>query len=149
MMFSVSAVVVALIGTLVAVSGANGAIFYQLTCEDSGCNDGCSSVTLPQNECLRMSQQQSGAAFCDYNLNALVIKQFVLSENCTGAYETVSNTLDQCYATVSGQFVEYVCPPPRDDGRHHRRHRDGGEEQESRRHHHRGGGLSALPPPAI
>jgi hypothetical protein len=119
-------------GSGAAAGGAESRFFWQLMCENGGCNEGCTQTSLPTNRCLQMQGGASGEAYCDYTANNLVINQYILSPNCTGAYEVVRSSLMQCYPADSGNYVEYMCPPPNKagGGKH------GGHEDRHHHHHH-------------
>eukprot|EP00672_Neobodo_designis_P020881 CAMPEP_0174827862 /NCGR_PEP_ID=MMETSP1114-20130205/975_1 /TAXON_ID=312471 /ORGANISM="Neobodo designis, Strain CCAP 1951/1" /LENGTH=163 /DNA_ID=CAMNT_0016061545 /DNA_START=85 /DNA_END=576 /DNA_ORIENTATION=+ len=109
-----------------AAQGADSSFFWQMLCENGGCNEGCTQTSLPTHRCLQMQGDASGIAYCDYTRNELVINQYIFSPNCTGGYETVRSTLMQCYPSDSGNYVEYMCPPPSKS--HHRDDAKAGEE---------------------
>jgi hypothetical protein len=92
----------------------NAGDFVQLLCTGASCNSGCSYQTFPEHRCLSMAEGQSGIASCDTTRGVLMVKNFYLSPNCSGASETTQQTLGQCYPTVAGSFVEYLCESPSD-----------------------------------
>jgi hypothetical protein len=119
----------------------NAGDFVQLLCTGASCNSGCSYQTFPEHRCLSMAEGQSGIASCDTTRGVLMVKNFYLSPNCSGASETTQQTLGQCYPTVAGSFVEYLCDSPSDkkhdfnkrkhDDEHHHHHHGMGAKIES------------------
>lgn len=101
----------------------------QLLCTGASCNSGCTYQSFEEHRCLSMAEGQSGIAWCDNTRGVLMVKNYFLSPNCTGASDTNEQTLGTCYSTVSDNFVEYLCPPSGDKKDEKKKH--------DRRHHNR------------
>jgi len=84
-----------------------GGTFIQEQCQDAACTQGCEQQTFPQNSCLQLSSGGSAIAVCQPS--ALQLTVYELSSTCTGPSQVVSQPINTCEQSSSGNYFENIC----------------------------------------
>ena len=85
--------------------------FTQKVCNSGDCAANCTTTSLPQGACLRLTSGGSMTATCDLTNMVIQQKLFILSDACSGPFEEELAPLDECLQGSASTTVELFCGP--------------------------------------
>jgi hypothetical protein len=91
----------------------------QIQCDDDNCQINCTTISIPQNQCLQMNGGGSAIAQCQPGI--LMQTVFPLTTNCQGPSGEDPAPLNQCQQAQQGSYENFCGPtsdplPPRSHG---------------------------------
>jgi len=107
-----------IVASCFVAAASSQAVFLQKACSTASCGScsggNCQCEDLVQGACYQQPLGGSGMAWC--KKGHIVLRNFFVSNNCSGAFAESDNALDQCFPALQlSGYVEYECPSSYED----------------------------------